>query len=265
MAKSTISSKQGDCGLTAKHEDGQSNTMNLKHMVIPFSKMEGDANSEEGIFEGYGSVFDNVDSHGDIVRRGAFNDSLRAFQKEGLMPSMYWMHKMDEPIGDWLEMREDENGLYVKGRLWIRGDRAVPNAIKAYNMMMGTGKKGLSIGYFTEEQEASEYDGGSVNNLLKVRLLETSVVGWGSNPLSNVSNVKSLLGEDGSPLSKREVERKLRDAGLSRNEAKAFIAGGYDAAFRDEKSADESEERDASLESDLNQASLDRLYNILKG
>lgn len=32
---------------------------------------------------------------------------------------MLWQHQMDEPIGVYTEMKEDDVGLYVKGRLLI--------------------------------------------------------------------------------------------------------------------------------------------------
>lgn len=238
--------------------------MELKHMIVPFTKMEGDANSEEGFFEGYGSVYNNVDSHGDIIQGGAFTKSLEQFKKEGTLPSMYWMHDMAKPIGDWLEMSEDETGLKVRGRLWIRGDRKVENAVLAYNLMHGTGKKGLSIGYYARDYEMQEFNGGTVRLLKEIDLMEVSVVGWGSNPQALVTSVKSMTDEDGKILDKREVEKVLRDAGLSRRQAKAFIAGGFDAVACDEQKHDDAVEREAQLDEATN-ASLQKLLSILKG
>ena len=68
-------------------------------------------------FEGYGSIFGNVDLGGDVVIRGAFKRSLSAHKTAATLPPMFWMHRPDAVPGVWLEMRENESGLYVKGEL----------------------------------------------------------------------------------------------------------------------------------------------------
>lgn len=78
--------------------------------------------NDAGEFEGYGSVFGVVDSYGDVVVRGAFEASLARWKEKGRLPAMLWQHDSAEPLGPYTEMREDENGLYVKGRLLIDDD-----------------------------------------------------------------------------------------------------------------------------------------------
>lgn len=78
--------------------------------------------NDAGEFEGYGSVFGVKDSHGDIVIPGAFTKSLTNWSQKGRLPAMLWQHNMREPIGVYKEMREDDRGLFVKGRLLIEGD-----------------------------------------------------------------------------------------------------------------------------------------------
>ena len=232
--------------------------METKRFTVPFSevKADGDANSDLGTFEGYGSVFGNIDLGGDIVQGGAFSKSLDSWRAKGEMPAMFGYHDFDNPVGDWLEMSEDDRGLKVRGRLWVNGDRRIEEAVKCHNVLRGTGPKGLSIGYRVKDYEMQEFDGGQVRVLKEVELLEVSVVGFAMNPEARATNVKAD-GESGQSPTKREIERVLRDAGLSRTQSKAFISGGYDAAMvRDEpKSAD--------LSSVL--ASLNQLSSILKG
>jgi hypothetical protein len=58
-----------------------------------------------GTFTGLASVFDNVDHHGDIVRRGAFAKSLSS----GSPIPLLWEHKSDDPrnfVGDVVEATE---------------------------------------------------------------------------------------------------------------------------------------------------------------
>jgi phage head maturation protease len=45
-----------------------------KHFVAPFEIKSFD--DEAGTFEGYGAVFGNVDSYGDIIVKGAFANHL---------------------------------------------------------------------------------------------------------------------------------------------------------------------------------------------
>lgn len=73
--------------------------------------------SDSGEFEGYGSVFGVKDSYDDVVVPGAFSASLQAWKEKNALPALLWQHRMDEPIGIYTEMKEDEVGLYVKGRL----------------------------------------------------------------------------------------------------------------------------------------------------
>ncbi len=49
--------------------------MDIKHIDRPF---ELKSISSAGIFEGYVSVFNNVDLGGDVILPGAFTDSLAA-------------------------------------------------------------------------------------------------------------------------------------------------------------------------------------------
>jgi hypothetical protein len=60
------------------------------------------------------SVFDNVDHHGDIVRRGAFAKSLSS----GSPIPLLWEHKSDDPrnfVGDVVEATETDDGLAITG------------------------------------------------------------------------------------------------------------------------------------------------------
>lgn len=237
--------------------------MEIKRAIIPFTeiKLDGD-DSSLGIFEGYGSVFDKVDLGGDIVRKGAFTESLNEWKSKGQLPQLLWYHNWEGLIGDWLEMSEDDRGLKVRGKLWIHGDLKVPEAIKAYNVMRGTGPKGLSIGYMAEEYEDREIMGGSiVRELNKVKLYEVSVAPLAMNPEASVDSVKRFQ----NTPTKREVERLLRDAGVSTRCAKALLAGGYDVAFRDVKDDIDTAGRDDQLDTDSILGLLDNLSTTLKG
>ena len=166
--------------------------------------------SDSGEFEGYGSVFGVKDSHDDVVMSGAFAASLRAWSDRKALPALLWQHRMDEPIGVYTEMKEDDVGLYVRGRLLIDDD---PLAKRAHAHMKAGSLTGLSIGYVLKDWE---YDRSKEAFLLK------------EIDLWEVSLVKNALARGEIPEQKK-IERVLRDVGLSRTQAKAFMAGGYGA------------------------------------
>ena len=72
------------------------------------------ADDGTGEFTGYASVFDNIDSHGDIVRRGAFAKSIASDTPVPLL----WEHGAADPrnyVGDVVKAAETANGLEITG------------------------------------------------------------------------------------------------------------------------------------------------------
>lgn len=179
--------------------------------------------SDSGEFEGYGSVFGVKDSHDDVVVPGAFSASLQAWADKKSLPALLWQHRMDEPIGVYTEMKEDDVGLYLRGRLLIDDD---PLAKRAHAHMKAGSLTGLSIGYVLKDWE---YDRTKEVSLLKeIDLWEVSLVTFPSNDEARISDVKSALARGEVP-EQNIIERVLRDIGLSSTQAKAFMAGGYGA------------------------------------
>lgn len=179
--------------------------------------------TETGEFEGYGSVFGVKDHHSDIVVKGAFQASLDKWKEKGKFPALLWQHKMDEPIGIYTEMREDDVGLYVKGRLLIDDDVL---AKRAHAHMKANSLGGLSIGYMDVDWD---YDSTKDAFILKeVDLWEVSLVTFPANEEAKISNVKHALASGNMPRPS-EVEKALREVGFSRSQAKGFMADGFSA------------------------------------
>ncbi len=95
--------------------------------------------------EGYASLFGKPDQGKDIVQPGAYQASLDKLAAEGRSVKMLWQHDPAQPIGVWDEVREDDRGLYVKGRLLPD----VPRAAEAASLLKAGAIDGLSIGYRT--------------------------------------------------------------------------------------------------------------------
>ncbi|WFQ81471.1 HK97 family phage prohead protease [Xenorhabdus sp. SF857] len=188
--------------------------------------------SDSGEFEGYGSVFGVKDSYDDIVVSGAFANTLKQWNEKGSLPALLWQHRMDEPIGIYTEMKEDEVGLYLRGRLLIEDD---PLAKRAHAHMKAGSLSGLSIGYILKDWE---YDRTKEAFLLKdLDLWEVSLVTFPANDEARVSEVKSAFARGEIP-SQKSIERVLRDVGLSLTQARALMASGYRAlSLRDAEQA----------------------------
>ncbi len=177
---------------------------------------------DSGEFEGYGSVFGVKDSYDDIVVKGAFAKSLEEWREKGSYPALLWQHDHSEPIGIYTDIREDDHGLAVKGRLLIDDD---PLAKRAHAHMKAGSLSGLSIGYSLPDG----YDYDSEKQAFMIRsidLWEISLVTFPANDEARVQNVKNLILAGETPH-ESQVERLLRDAGFSRQRAKAFMAQGY--------------------------------------
>lgn len=156
---------------------------------VSFVDLEFKADSDaSGEFSGYGSTFGNVDNGKDVCVKGCFADSIKAMLDGAEQrPLMLWMHKQDEPIGEWKTLMEDDKGLKVEGQLWIK--QGIPNADRAYKLLKSK-SGGLSIGFKTEKAAVHERTG--IRSLLKLGLKELSVV---TAPMNTKARVLSVKGE----------------------------------------------------------------------
>jgi HK97 family phage major capsid protein/HK97 family phage prohead protease len=143
------------------------------------------ATDEAGLLSGYASAFGGEpDSYGDVIEKGAFTKSLAEHKAAGSAPLMLWQHKTDEPVGRWLDLREDETGLAVTGRLILETQRAR----EAYALLKGGALNGLSIGYRTR---ASERRAGGGRTLQDLELIEISLVSVPAATRARVTGVKT--------------------------------------------------------------------------
>lgn len=182
--------------------------------TIDFS-FELKASKDDGTFEGYGAVFNHKDGGNDIIVPGAFTETLSSQKAIGRMPAMLWQHRRDEPIGVYTDMKEDNVGLKVSGKLALKTARGA----EAYELMKMGALSGMSIGYRAKEDSYDRITG--IRTLKRLDLLELSLVTFPMNDASRISSVKSSI-EELETI--RDAERFLRDNGMSRTEAVAFIS-----------------------------------------
>ncbi len=175
---------------------------------------------EDGFFSGYASVFGNVDSYGDIVEKGAFAETLSQWAAKNKLPPVLWNHKIDEPIGVYTLMREDDRGLYVEGKLLVA---EVQRAKEIHALMKAGAVDGMSIGYSTLDYRMDTEN--DIRYLTRVKLWENSIVTFPANDLSRIGAVKAAL-HDGQLPTLPEFEKFLREAGFSKAQATAIAGHG---------------------------------------
>lgn len=197
-----------------------------EHLDVPFElktveTVTQDDGAEVGVFEGLASTFGNRDMMGDLVEPGAFAGALA----RPATIKMLWQHDARAPIGVWEQVRETAAGLEVKGRLVLE----VQKAREALALLKAGAVDALSIG-FSVQRGGAEFDRErGLRRIKAVDLWEISVVTFPANPKALVARIKAATGDENLPT-EREFERLLmRDAGLSRSQARTVLTAGYKA------------------------------------
>lgn len=162
----------------------------MRPVVPPFFAPESKLASEAlmrvdtaGQFEGYASLFNLPDLGKDVVEPGAFAASLARRGPRGI--KLLWQHDPAEPIGQWLTLREDGRGLFVRGRLSL----GVERAREVLSLLRDGAVDGLSIGFRTVKARTDPRSG--CRRLSEIDLWEVSIVTFPLLPQARVSAVKS--------------------------------------------------------------------------
>jgi len=151
-----------------------------------------DMDSEKKQVAVYLSRFDIIDSDNDIIRRGAFTKSI---QERGPMSGsnrqiafLRW-HDWEKPIGKFLDLQEDEKGLFAIGQL---GHSRIGE--DAWNDYADGIIREHSIGfkYISDKMKWIEdptQPAGGYWNITELMLFEGSAVTFGANEFTNVVDV----------------------------------------------------------------------------
>lgn len=202
----------------------ESSAVETRNVTLGQIKAGKEAGLQEGQMMAYASVFDNVDSYGDVVAKGAFTETLKDWAERGkskgqAIPFLYG-HNMHDPnmnIGYVLEAVQDEKGLRIK----VQFDED-PVAQKVYHLVKGGRLNELSFAFdvlksaFIEDEKRP----GAVRELQEVKLYECSAVPIGANSETEVLAIKAAEAglmaaaeglKAGRSLSKKN-EQSLREA-----------------------------------------------------
>lgn len=236
---------RGKCLYCGAELQLRKNPENIERRYSTLQSVVVDA--ETRTFEGYASVFGSMNSYREIFLPGAFKRTL-AKPPQGRTPSMYLQHDWNNPIGKWLDMREDERGLFVRGQF-------VDSDVGRHAMALVREKiaTGLSLGFIPvdyKDEDADDWE-KRLRYITDCDVYEVSVVEVASDREAGVTHVRSI-----QPTSTvRDVEKVLQAIpGMPRDVAKA-MAGLWKpkADVRDapERPNTQAQARDAQAITDL--------------
>ncbi len=180
----------------------------LEFADLKLAKGAGDAIE----FEGYASVWGRVDSYGDTVIKGAFQEALKERR-----PMMLFGHSPGRVPGKWIAYEEDDKGLKVRGELTPGHSEAADIAASLKHGSLN----GLSIGGYTKDWEPQSSGGRIIKTF---DLYEVSIVSMPAEQEARIdtASVKAAC-ETFTKLS--EFEDFLCDtAGLSKRAATAVVS-----------------------------------------
>lgn len=167
-------------------------------------------------FEGYVSTYGNIDRVGEVMDKGCFDESLKT-----LIPMLLWQHKATEVVGVFTEIRSDETGLWVKGKM-PKDDTLVSGRI--FPQMKVGSVRSMSVGFIPEEWEYRD----EIKHHTKVMLVEGSLVAFPANPKAQIYDMKSFTIEDVEEIkTKRDYEKLLRESGAFSNKAVVYLASKF--------------------------------------
>ena len=136
--------------------------------------------SSDGVFGGYLSFYNNVDSQNDVMLPSAFLESL-AEQTD--YPLLYF-HDPKIPVG-MFSAKSDGKGLRINGKLETK---STPMAQSLAELIKMGAVRGLSPGYNVKKKSYS----GGVRNLGNVQLVEGSLTPFPANTKAMIDEFKSL-------------------------------------------------------------------------
>jgi HK97 family phage prohead protease len=161
-----------------------------------------DVDGQKGIITGYFSAFNNVDSDGDIIRKGAFDRTIRENGPKSSKPRIKHLmnHNTSLPLGLVTDLKEDDYGLLYESKV---GSHSLgQDFIKMIESGLITEH---SIGFRTmKRNQLQDYDGYMKNpsrgwfELTEIKLFEgSSLTAWGANANTPLTGLKTELQVEG--------------------------------------------------------------------
>lgn len=209
---------------------------------------------DEGMFEGYASVFGVTDSYQDVCVKGCFEKTLR---ERAHKVKMLWQHDQHEPIGVWQAMYEDEHGLKVVGKLALSTQKGK----ECYELMKMGAIDAMSIGYtvMTEEYDRN----ANIRYLRELKLYEVSLVTFPANEEAMVRQVKNAF-EDRLSQVEEMIEQLKSLLPVEPNDLSTADRSADDEGANIHSKANEADALASEPLDEETKHSLDQLFETLK-
>ena len=158
------------------------------------------------------------------MAKGAFDKFVRDFEGKAEDLPMFFQHSELSIVGAWKEFVIDGKGLKGKGEIFAETTKGADVKALIKRGMLGS----VSIRFKSKDYEENDAGGFTFK---EVDLVEASIVLHPANKEAKITSIKSDRVFDFVML-----EKTLRNAGLSRNEAKHIVFASkkelrYDSEF----------------------------------
>lgn len=154
--------------------------MDFIYKSTPIGDQVIDYDEKNNVVKGYGSYFDNKDSDQDIIRKGAYQKTIK---ENGSRVKYLYQHDMMQPIGKMKELYEDEKGLVFVAE--IPKTQLGNDVIELMKAGVIT-ENSVGIMPIIKEQK-SDY-----REIREVKLYEISAVTLAANDQAKILDVKSM-------------------------------------------------------------------------
>lgn len=178
-----------------------------RNIEMKFAPSQDDA----GVLVGYGSVYGNVDSAGDIIAPGAFAKSVNDARAGAKKFPFLWSHSWDDPIGVIDELSEDRTGLKITVRLNLDTQRGR----EARSLIQQGAVSGLSVGFQVVKDEVNDQ---GVRTIKEAKLWEVSAVVFPCNEQAQITSVKAQ-----SPANEEAPMANIQNVILKLNTLKSEV------------------------------------------
>lgn len=240
----------------------------------------------DGQFRAVVAVFDNVDSHGDVVVKGAFTETLNEWADRGDEIPVIWSHDWADPfshIGTVKSATETDRGLEILGEIPQEDRDSNPRAAQVYRLLKSRRITQFSFAFDVLEGGEVDRDGRRVTELRRLKLHEVGPCLLGVNQSTELGSIKAdnttsnHLPAQGTPQKENKdmSTNTYRDQQATHGKAARDIAAKAETAGR-ELTGDEqaqigellrkaNDAKVAAERQEQNQANFEAIGDALKG
>jgi HK97 family phage prohead protease len=199
---------------------------------ISADEASGESGHIEAVFTTWGAR-EGADGRRFFYVAEPFMEWAKGLEATGKPLPMYFQHDDESlPVGEWTSFEFDDKGMSGKGRIFTNttAGRDLYTIMKESPNMVG----GVSVGAYADEwqmvdemgmaygDDPEKFDEGYFQ-ITKGGLREVSIVMQPNNLEANIKKLESCLKDDGS-IEPRNLERALRDAGVSKQNAAVAVS-----------------------------------------